>query len=129
MKRIICALMALLAVILTASCAESRKYDIRITVPTGSTEPFVYSDEEISPLKKTFTVMSGEGLGDTEVILLPVEVREENAYDEATYITPGLPVKLKAEKGGWFKIGISMQNPTDEDITVYVTAYGVDVRT
>ena len=29
--------------------------------------------------------------------LLPVEVREENAYDEPAYMTPGMPVKMDVE--------------------------------
>ena len=35
---------------------------------------------------------------------------------------------MNVEKGAWFKIGIAMQNPTDEDITVYVNVEGVEVR-
>ncbi len=41
----------------------------------------------------------GDGLGDTEVVLEPVEVREENAYDEIAYMTLGMPVKMDVEKG------------------------------
>ena len=33
-------------------------------------------------MKHTLTIANGSGLGDTEVILLPVEVKEENAYDD-----------------------------------------------
>ena len=50
-----------------------------------------------------------------------------NAY-EPTYLTPGMPVEMNVEKGAWFKVGISMRNPTDEDITVYVEVKGVEVR-
>ena len=32
------------------------------------------------------------------------------------------------EKGAWFKIGISMNNDTDEDITFYDEVEGVEVR-
>ena len=74
------------------------------------------------------TISSGEGLGDTEVVLKPIEVKEENAYDEPAYLTPGMPVKMDVEKGAWFKVGISMQNETDTDITVYVEVEGVEVR-
>ena len=37
-------------------------------------------------------------------------------------------VKLDVEKGAWYKIGVNMQNPTAEDIDVYVTVRGVEVR-
>lgn len=57
---------------------------------------------EIRPKGNTHTFYAGEGVGDTEITLLPVEVREENAYDEPVYITPGMPTKMNVEKGAWF---------------------------
>ncbi len=111
----------------------SKEYQIRITIPAGSTEEivyqedFLYSDEEISPTGNKITISLGEGMGDTEVVLKPIEVKEENAY-EPTYITPGMSVEMDAEKGAWFKIGVNMQNPTTEDIDVYVNVRNVEVR-
>ncbi len=106
----------------------AKEYQIRITIPAGSTEYFCYSDAEISPKGNTLTIYAGEGLGDAEIILLPVEVREENAYDESAYITPEMPVIMDAEKGAWFKIGVHIQNPTDESRDVYVSVDNVEVR-
>ena len=74
------------------------------------------------------TLYAGEGLGDTEITLLSVEVREENAYDEPAYMTPGMPVKMDVEKGAWFKIGVNVQNTTDESKDVYVSVKNVEVR-
>lgn len=39
-----------------------------------------------------------------------------------------MPVEMDVEKGAWFKIGVSVQNPTDTDIIVYVVVKGVEVR-
>ena len=108
-------------------CGSSETYTIKIVVPAGSTADFVYSEEEISPTGHVIKISSGEGLSDTEVILKTVEVKEENAY-EPTYLTPGLSVDMDVEKNAWFKIGISMQNDTDEDKVVYVEVEGVEVR-
>ena len=114
-------------------CVKNDTHQISITIPAGSTEEiiyqedFAYSDEEISPTGNTITISSGEGLGDTEVVLKPIEVKEENAY-EPTYLTPGMPVKMDVEKGAWFKIGVNVQNPTDTDIVVYVEVEGIEVR-
>lgn len=105
-----------------------REYQVRIIIPAGSTEAFCYSDEEISPKGNTLMIANGDGLGDTEVILVPVEVREENAYDGPAYITPGMPIEMDVEKGAWFKIGVNIQNPTTEDINVYVIVNNVEVR-
>ena len=102
-------------------------FDIKIVVPAGSQESFVYSDEEISPTKHQIIIASGDNLGDTEVVLKPVEVRQKNSY-EPTYLTPGMPVKMDVERGAWFKVGINMQNPTNEDIVVYVSVENIEVR-
>jgi len=106
----------------------AKEYRIRITIPAGSTETFCYLDEEISPKGNTLTIYAGEGLGDTEIKLLPVEVREENAYDEPVYITPGMPVEMDVEKGAWFKIGVNIQNQTDKSRDVYVSVDHIEVR-
>lgn len=133
MKKWIAFVLSCVCVFSLAGCGKNDTFKIKITVPAGSTEDiiyqedFVYSDEEISPKGNKITISSGEGLGDTEVVLKPIEVKEENAY-EPTYLTPGMPVEMNVEKGAWFKIGVSMQNPTDTDIIVYVEVDGVEVR-
>lgn len=99
-------------------------FDIGITVPAGSQEDFVYSDEIICPVGDTITISAGENLGDTTVVLQPVKVKEKTAY-EPTYLTHGMPVKIDVEKDAWFKVGISMQNNGTEDIEKYVTVDGI----
>ena len=133
MKKLIALCLAFVFILALAGCGKYDTYKIRITIPAGSTEEiiyqedFVFSDEEISPTGNTITISSGDGLGDTEVVLKPIEVKEENAY-EPTYLTPGMPVEMDVEKGAWFKIGVSMQNDTDTDKVVYVEVEGVTVR-
>lgn len=126
----------ILSIILAVCFLTNPKQDsfrIRITIPAGTTreiiypEDFVYSDEEISPLGNKITITSGDGLGDTEVVLMPIQVKGKNAY-EPKYLTPEMPVEMDVEKGVWFKIGINMQNPTVEDMVVYVEVDGIEVR-
>lgn len=40
----------------------------------------------------------------------------------------GLFPFMEAEKGAWFKIGVSIQNPTDESKDAYVSVKNVEVR-
>ncbi len=127
MNKLTALVFALVCVLALAGCGENETFKVRITVPAGSTEAFVYSDEEISATGKKITISSGEGLGDTEVLLLPVNENVETGY-VATYLTPGMPVEFDAVTGEWFKIGVSMQNDTDADKTVYVEVEGVEVR-
>ena len=106
-----------------------KTWQIKVTIPADGTESFYYSDEEISPKGNTLTLYAGEGMGDGMVVLLPVEVSQENAYDEPTYITPGMPVKLDVEKGAWYKIGVNrMRDPSGEDKVVYLSVENVEVR-
>ena len=102
-------------------------YTLRIVVPAGSQEEFVYTDEEVSAIRNSIKIWSGDGLGDTEVLLSPVNKTTETGYT-ATYLTHGMPVEFDAEKNTWFKIGVNMQNPTNEDIIVYVEVENVEVR-
>ena len=103
------------------------RYTLRIVVPAGSQEEFVYTEEEVSTVRNSIKIWSGDGLGDTEVLLSPVNKTTETGYT-ATYLTHGMPVEFDAEKDTWFKIGVNMQNPTNEDIIVYVEVENVEVR-
>ncbi len=127
MKKIIALVLALVCILSLVGCGPKDTYKIKITVPAGTTEAFVYSDEEVSATGKKIIIYSGDGLGDTEVILHPVNEMITPGY-VATYLTPGMPVEFYAVKGEWFKIGISMQNNTDTDKVVYVEVKGVEVR-
>ena len=102
-------------------------YTLRIVVPAGSQEEFVYTEEEVSTVRNSIKIWSGDGLGDTEVLLFPVNKTAETGYT-ATYLTHGMPVEFDAEKDTWFKIGVNMQNSTNEDIIVYVEVENVEVR-
>lgn len=103
------------------------RYTLRIVVLAGSQEEFVYTDEEVSTVRNSIKIWSGDGLGDTEVLLFPVNKTAETGYT-ATYLTHGMPVEFDAEKDTWFKIGVNMQNSTNEDIIVYVEVENVEVR-
>lgn len=118
---------AVLAVCLLTN-PERNRFDIRITIPAGSSGGVYYSDEEISPKSGRVRFAVGQDVGDTQITLMSVEVRQENAYDEGPYVTPGMPAVMEAERGAWFKVGIYMENPGDQDRDVYVTVWPVEVR-
>ena len=122
---------AIAACVIVAICfltnPERDIFDIRIVIPAGSEGGFYYSEEEISPNGSRVILSSGEGIGDTEVVLYSTETKGENNY-RPTYMTPGLSVKMDAEKGVWFRVGVNMSNPSNEDKIVYVRVKGVTVR-
>lgn len=106
---------------------KSDTVQIQITLPAGSAEAYVFSEEEISATGKKITISSGEGLGDTAVLLSPVSDPRNPPYAPA-YLTPGMAISLDAIPGEWFKIGISAQNETDTDKVVSVVVKGAEVR-
>ena len=127
MKKMIALALALVCVLCFPGCGKNSSCKLRITIPAGSQAPFVYSDEEICPIGDKITISTGDGLGDTEVILKMVNELLTPGY-VATYLAPSMPVEFDTAKGEWLKVGISMQNPTDTDIIVYIEVEGVEVR-
>ncbi len=118
MKKYISILLSILCILSLVGCGKKEKYEIEILVPAGSTEAFVYSDEEIRPTGNKITIWSGAGLGDTEVILKPVNENLETGY-VGEYLTHGMPVKFDTAnvKEEWFKIGVS--EGTEINLMVY----------
>ena len=133
MKKTIALVLALVCILSWLILGQGETYTVHVTVPAGTMnefvyiEDFIYSDEEISPQKKQLTLKSIDLPDGTEFVLKPIEVTEENAY-ERTYLDRGEPLLIDVEKGAWFKIGIALQNPTDEDIVVSITVDNVKVR-
>ena len=68
MKKIAALFLALMCVIGLAGCSGER-YTVELTVPAGSAEPFVFSEEEISPRKNTLKISAGAGVSSVEVLL------------------------------------------------------------
>ena len=92
---------------------------------TGLMPAMVYSEEEISPLDNQLTMKSIDVSDGTGVVLKAVETEIE---DISTFFTKGEPMIVYAEKGAWYRIGIAVQNPTDEDIIVVINVENVEVR-
>ncbi len=101
---------------------------VQIRIPAGSQEAVVYSDEEISPHGSYILVTPEDDLTSAEVYIKPIEVKTETAYDEPTPLTPGKASRIRLEKGGWFKIGVNLQNDTDEDMVVYLDVKNIALR-
>ena len=126
-------ILALAVVLAWVVWGQGETYTVHVTVPAGTMdefvyiEDFIYSDEEISPQKNQLTLKSIDVPDRTEFVLKPIEVTEENAY-ERTYFNKGEPLLIDVEKGAWFKIGIALQNSSDEDIVIGITVENVKVR-
>ena len=127
-KKYIAILLTILSILSIVGCNKKDKCEIEILVPAGSTEAFVYSEEEIMATGNQITIYAGAGLSDTEVILKPMDENVETGY-VAEYLTHGMPVKLDAVKDEWFKVGVAVQNDSDRGpIAVSVEVEGVEVR-
>ena len=127
MKKLIAFVLALVCVLGLAGCSAQKEYAIRIVVPAGSQGEFVYSDEEISPRKSRLEIKSIDLAEDAEFVLRPIEESQGNIY-ECTNFPKGEPMLIDVEKGAWYKIGIAMENPTDEDIVVVFHVVNTKIR-
>lgn len=127
MKKYISIIVSILCIISLGGCSKNNTYEIEIIIPAGSTEAFVYSDEEVSTIGNKITISAGLDIVDTEIILKDVDETAETGY-VAQYLTKGRPVEYDAEKGSWYKIGVAIQNDSDVDMTVSVKVEGVEVR-
>ena len=128
MKKLAVLVLTFFSLVALVGCGNNGdSYTIEIIIPAGSTDAFVYADEEISPQKDTLKISAGAGIASAEVLLKTVEVKEENAY-EPVLLKQGEPVKIDVERNAWFKLGVGMQNPSDKDITVAVKVENVEVR-
>ena len=128
MKKMISLIAILIFIFTLSGCgAGYNDTDITITIPAGSKGEFIYSDEEMSTNKDLITLSSDDEFLDTEIILKTIEVKEENAYEPTAFVSQ-TPVDIEIEKKAWFKIGVAMQNNTEEDIIVHVNASDVIVR-
>ena len=126
-------ILALAGILAWVVWGQGETYTVHVTVPASTIgefvyiEDFIYSDEEISPQKNRLELKAINIPDRTEFVLKPIDVKEENAY-ERTYLDNGQPLLVDVEKGAWFKIGIALQNPTDEDVVVGITVENVKVR-
>jgi hypothetical protein len=127
MKRLIAFIITFVCLFWLVGCSAQKEYAIRVVVPAGSQGEFVYSDEEISPRKSRLEIKSIDMSEDAEFVLKPIDETQENAY-ECTNFPKGEPMLIDGEKGAWYKIGVAMENPTDEDIVVVFHVVNVKVR-
>lgn len=127
MKRMMALVLSLVCVLSLASCTMQSEYAIRIVVPAGSQGEFIYSDEEMSPRRSQLEIKSIDMPEGAEFVLKPTDTTQKNAY-ECTNFPKGQPILIAVEKGAWYKLGIAMENPTDEDIVVVFHVVNVKVR-
>ena len=127
MKKLIALVLALACVLGLAGCSTQKEYAIKVVVPAGSQGEFIYSDEEISSRKRRLEIKSIDMPEDAEFVLVPVGETQENGY-ECTDFPKGEPMLIDVEKGTWYKIGIAVENTTNEDIIVVFHVVNAKVR-
>ena len=127
MKHLKLLLLSALMLIFCAGCGMIQpEHEVQITIPAHSTGEFHFSEEQISPVIHTVTLSCGKGLGDCAVTLR--EAGTPGQPGQGDYLTGGISVKMEAEKGVWYQVGVSALNETDRDKVVYVHVKGADVQ-
>ncbi len=126
MKKFVLLLLTLSLMTVFSGCGGSENVEIRIVIPAGTTEEFVYSEEEFSPDRNRIEVRTGADMPDASVLLRPAS--EPQKQEEGTYLTHGMRVRLDAQKGKWYRIGVKVQNPGDTDLVFVLTVSDAVVR-
>ena len=127
MKKLITFFLALIFMFTLAGCSAQREFAIKVVVPARSQGECIYSDEELSPRKGRIEVKSIDLPEDAVFVLKPIGESQGNIY-ECTNFPKGEPMLIGVEKGAWYKIGIAMDNPTDEDIVVVFHVVNAKIR-
>lgn len=127
MKKLIAFILTLVCMLGLVGCSAQKEFAVRIVVPAGNQGDYIYSEEEISPCKSQLDIKSIDMTADAGFVLMPVGETQKNVY-ECTNFPKGEPMLLDVEKGAWYKIGIAIENPTDEDIVVVFHIVNAKVR-
>lgn len=127
MKKLVITVLILVYVLGLTSCVSKEPYTIEFTIPPGSSDGFIYSDQEISPNRNKLIIRAGAGISERDILLKPVQVQKENAYEPVT-LKQEDSVKIRVEKGAWYKIGVAAYNPNDVPIAVEVIVENASIR-
>ena len=112
MKKWLAFALALLVMCSLTGCIR-KTYEVKVTIPAGSSEKYVFSDVMLEPEKDSIT-LSAVGVSDTEVLL------KGTTSSAMAYLTKGLPAELSVNACEHYRIGVLGQNPSDKDINVIV---------
>lgn len=124
MKKILVMVLVIMSLLLFASCGKSDSCKIEFTIPAGNSETFIFSDQEISPIGNEITLST-----DTEAVVKFSQIREEDSYELITEsLAQGTMIEIPLEKNTWYKIGLTVENPSEEDIVVSVEINGAQMR-
>lgn len=126
MKKIVVFIL-IFSFLLAFSGCSGEKQEIVIIIPAGSMESYVFSEEVFEATKDEVIITAGAGFADTSITIKTEKGSEEN-FCEPIYLTHGMPVKMEMEKGGWFKIGVSVQNPSEVDIAVSIYISNIEIK-
>ena len=127
MKKLVITVLILVYILGLTSCVSKEPYTIEFTIPPGSSDGFIYSDQEISPNRNKLIIRAGAGISERDILLKPVQVQKENAYEPVT-LKQEDSVKIRVEKGAWYKIGVAAYNPNDVPIAVEVIVENASIR-
>lgn len=127
MKKILVVFIILACLLGLTSCVSKEPYTIEFTIPPGSSDGFIYSDQEIFPNRNKLIIRAGAGISERDIILKPVQVQQENAYEPVT-LKQEDSVKIRVEKGAWYKIGVAAHNPNDVPIAVEIIVENSTIR-
>ena len=120
-------ILVLLCVVGVVWRVTQSEYAIKIVVPSGNQGEYVYCEEAISSYKNRLEISSIDMPEDAGFVLKLSAESQETVY-ECTRFPKGIPMLIDVKEGEWYKIGISINNITDEDIVVVFHVKNVKIK-
>ncbi len=117
MKRF--ALLLLLPLFLTACILKpAPTYEISVTVPAENERTLVFAEEILTPISDTVRLWTVSTPADTSAVLVPLRAEDGDALP-SVYLT-GLATEITVEADTNYRLGIYIDNPTKQDVTVVI---------
>lgn len=122
MQKRICVIIAVVVLLLVIWYVP-KEHSVVLVIPAGSQGELVYAQEELLTLKKQIVVQSIDLSDDATLILENGDLRET-----VTKLPYAESLIVSVNRGKWYTVGVSMPNPTQEDIRVCIHFENVKAR-
>lgn len=123
MKKFAQILLACMFIISLTACSK-REENIKIVIPAGNDDTVIYSEGNITAERKKISIITVDGVDETTAVLKPVG--ESEFMPIGKYIDHAVAAEFETEKEKSYKVGISVDNPTYQDIVVTIKLEGAE---
>ncbi|MDO4618377.1 MAG: hypothetical protein Q4B31_02520 [Clostridia bacterium] len=127
MKKIISLIIVLVFSLSLLSSCGYKDTEITFTIPANSELDYYWAEAELSPGSEKLTFVTDETVPSTKISLTAVETESPMLYLPVT-AEPNVEKSFDVEKGGWYEIGMMLENKTDKEVTYTLKVKNIKTR-